>query len=61
MDTDDVEDEFAPDKNAPQTTAAEDSELLKQCAEVIDGEPASANKPTVQVYADAVKEVSLSI
>ena len=61
MEVDDVEDEYAPDNDAPQTTAAEDSALLQQCAQVIEEEPAPPNKPTVQKYADAVKEVARQI
>jgi hypothetical protein len=52
----------APDPNAPRTTEAEDAELLKQCAHVIgEDTDAAGNKPTVQKYADAVKEVARQI
>ena len=44
MDMDGVGEEFAPDKDAPPTTAAEDSELLKQCAKVIEEEPMLSGK-----------------
>ena len=44
MDMDGVGDEFAPDKDAPQTTAAEDSELLKECDKVIEEEPTLSGK-----------------
>ena len=44
MDMDGVGEEFAPDKDAPPTTAAEDSELLRECDKVIEGEPALSGK-----------------
>ena len=44
MDMDGVGEEFAPDKDAPPTTAAEDEELLRECNKVIEGEPALSGK-----------------
>ena len=65
MDMDEVEEEYAPDKDAPPTTAAEDSALLKECAEVIEGEPTLSGKEQILQQWDAagnkpaVKEVTL--
>ena len=44
MDMDGVGDEFAPDKDAPPTTAAEDAELLKECDKAIEEEPTLSGK-----------------
>ena len=41
---DGVGDEFAPDKDAPPTTALEDSALLRECDKVIEGEPTLSGK-----------------
>ena len=67
-------DEYAPDDKAPQTTIEEDLKLLQQCEQATDEEHAlygkettlkqwedAGSKPAVQVYADASKEISLSI
>ena len=65
MDMDGVGDEFAPDQDAPPTTAAEDSELLKECDKVIEGEPTLSGKEKKLQQWDAagnrpaVKEVTL--
>ena len=65
MDMDEVEEEYAPDKDAPPTTAAEDSALLKECAEAIEGGPTLSGKEQILQQWDvvgnkpAVKEVTL--
>ena len=58
MELDGSGDDYAPDKDAPPTTEAEDSVLLEQCEEAIEGEPATPDKPIVQ---SAVREVTRQI